>query len=67
MKTLHVKELKSGKRHVLVELDAGEKLVAVHEDRFYKTGYPQEMVVSGHILTESVRVSWCSLGQEWVS
>ena len=67
MKIKDRRELKNGKRHVLVELDANETLVAIDADGFYKTGYPQEDVVQGHILIDSQRVTWCPLGQEWVS
>lgn len=67
MKVKHRRELKNGKRHVLVELDANETLVALDENGYYKTGYPQEEVVQGHIILGSVPVTWCSLGQEWVS
>lgn len=67
MKVKHRRELKNGKRHLLVELDANETLVALDENGYYKTGYPQEDVVQGHILICSTPVSWCPLGQEWVS
>lgn len=67
MKIKHRRELKNGKRHVLVELDANETLIAVNEDGYYKTGYPHEEVVRGHVLIDSAEVTWCSLGQEWVS
>ena len=40
MNIKHVKTLKNGKRHVLVELDEGERIAAYHENRYYKLGYP---------------------------
>lgn len=67
MKVRHRKELKNGKRHVLVELDANETLIAFDENGYYRTGYPHEEVVRGHIILDAEQVSWCNLGQEWVS
>ena len=67
MKIKYSKELKNGKRHMLVELDPKEKLMTIDEDGYYKTGYPHEEVVGGHVIAEAVPVTWCSLGQEWVS
>jgi hypothetical protein len=58
---------RQGKRIATVELDDGEHIMAVRQEAYYKTGYPQEDVVGGYILLDSVRVTWCSLGQEWVS
>jgi hypothetical protein len=58
---------RQGKRIATVELDDGEHIMAVREEAYYKTGYPTEEVVQGHIILESRRVTWCSLGQEWVS
>lgn len=58
---------KAGKRVVTLELDAGEHIQAIKPDSYYRTGYPQEDVVGGHILLDSQEVTWCSLGQEWVS
>lgn len=67
MKVRHRKELKNGKRHVLVELDANETLIAFDADAYYKMGYPQEEVVQGYIILDSVHVTWCVIGQEWIS
>jgi hypothetical protein len=58
---------KSGRREVTLELDDGEHIQAINPDKYYRTGYPQEDVVGGHILLDSQQVTWCSLGQEWVS
>jgi hypothetical protein len=66
MKIKHVKQLKSGKRHVLVELDEGERIAGYHEDRHYKLGYPVEDIVIGRVLDEAVEVTWCSAAQEWL-
>lgn len=67
MKVIRELTKKSGKRQVTVELDDGEHLLAVHPDRFYKTSYPHEEIVAGHHIIDSEQVTWCSLGQEWVS
>ena len=58
---------KQGKRVVTVVLENGEHIQAINPDKYYRTGYPQEDVVGGHILLDSEQVTWCSLGQEWVS
>ena len=66
MKIKHVKQLKNGKRHVLVELEEGEHIAAYHDDRYYKLGYPVEDIVIGDVLDQAVPVTWCSASQEWV-
>jgi hypothetical protein len=53
------------KRRVLVELDPGEKLIAVHDNRFYQLGHPICDVLAGHIVSASEQVQWCSVSQEW--
>lgn len=67
MKVLKERTNKLGKRVVTLELDAGEHIQAINPDSYYRTGYPQEDVVRGHILLDSDQVTWCSLGQEWLS
>ena len=67
MKVLRERINKQGKRVATVELDSDEHIQAIKQDAFYKTGYPQEEIVQGHIILDSVQVTWCSLGQEWVS
>ena len=67
MKILRERTNKHGKREVVVELDADEHIQAIKEDAFYKTGYPVEEVVGGHVILDSVQVTWCSASQEWVS
>lgn len=54
-----------GKRIVTVELDTDEKLMSFKDDRFYRLGGQVEDVVQGHVITESDRVYWCSIGQRW--
>jgi hypothetical protein len=65
MNIKHVRTLKNGKRHVLVELDEGERIAGYHEDRYYKLGYPIEDIVEGRIIDEAVPVTWCSVEQRW--
>ena len=58
---------KRGKRIVTVELNAGEQIMAFNPDAHYRTGYPIEDVISGHIILETVHVTWCPLEQCWLS
>lgn len=67
MKILRERINKQGKREAVVVLDAGEHIQAIRGDAFYKTGYPVEDVVQGHVILDSKQVMWCPLGQEWVS
>jgi len=61
-----VATLKRGRR-VTVELAPGEYLLSFKEDAYYRLGGQVEDVVQGHVITDSYQVSWCSIGQEWVS
>lgn len=65
MKTLKDITLKSGVRRVTVELATGEKLLALHDDRHYRLGYPVEDVVPSHVVLDATEVSWCCLEQKW--
>lgn len=56
---------KRGKRVVTVELDADEKLMSFKDGNYYRLGGQVEDVVHGHVITESDRVYWCSVGQRW--
>jgi hypothetical protein len=67
MKVKNTKTLKNGKRHLLVELDPDEELLALKGDEHYRIGYPIEDVMRGHILIESQHVTWCSLEQKWLT
>lgn len=58
--------LKRGRR-VTVELLPGELLMAFRDDGYYKLGRQVEEVMHGEVITESYQVTWCSVGQEWVS
>lgn len=51
---------------VLLQLNAGEKLVAVKEDSFYTLGQPMDDVVPGHVMTQAQLVCWCPIEQKWV-
>jgi hypothetical protein len=66
MKIKHVRGLKNGKTHALVELDPGERITSYREDGYYKLGYPNEEIVASHVLDDAVPVTWCSASQEWV-
>ena len=68
MKTIkdEVATLKRGRR-VTVELAPDEYLLSFKEDAYYRLGGQVEDVVQGHVITDSYQVSWCSIGQEWVS
>jgi hypothetical protein len=66
MKVLHTRVLKSGKRHVLVELrNDDEKLMSFRPEKYYQLGGPVDHVVQGHVITEAHGVYWCSIGQRW--
>jgi hypothetical protein len=66
MKIKHVRTLKNGKTHALVELDPGEHIASYCEASYYKLGYPSEEIVASHVLDEAVPVTWCSVQQKWV-
>ena len=56
-----------GKRRVTVELDAGESLIALNDDKLYMLGEPwDDEVLYGHTLLASVEVTWCSVEQKMV-
>lgn len=67
MKEISCKTLKNGKFRVTLEIDPGEKLMAIREGSFYKLGYPFQETVQSHIIEDAQQVTWCPLGQEWVS
>lgn len=66
MKIKYKKELKNGKRHVLVEIDADETLLTFDADGYYRLGYPFDEVVRGNQITEADKVMWCVVEQKWV-
>jgi hypothetical protein len=67
MKVIKEKINRQGKREVTVLLDSTETLTAFDPSAFYRTGYPVQEVVHGNIILDAEQVTWCSLGQEWVS
>jgi hypothetical protein len=66
MNLITCKTLKSGKMRVTVDIDPGQKLVAIYEDAYYELGEPLDDVVQGHIIADADRVTWCPIGQGWV-
>lgn len=66
MKVKYRKDLKNGKRHVLVELEPNETLLTFTEEAHYRLGGQVDDIVRGHVITEAQRVTWCSVAQEWV-
>ncbi len=68
MKIKYERPLKNGKRHVLVELDAGESIQSIHDDKFYRLEYPmEEQVFAGHILRNPEPVVWDTFEQRWLA
>lgn len=66
MKTLSESVARAnGKRRLVVELEPGEKLMAVRDDAFYRLGEPLDDVIAGHILADATRAQWCSVTQKW--
>lgn len=66
MKTLLDRPTKDGKRRrVVVELEPGERLIAVRDDGFYTLGQPLEDVVPGHVIGEALVSHWCPVEQKW--
>lgn len=69
MKVKHTKTLKDGRKHVLIELNAGESMPtpALNVDAFYKLNYPMDdQIVEGHLLFNPQRVYWDSVEQKWM-
>ena len=67
MKVVKEKINRQGKREVTVVLESNEALRAFDQSAFYRTGYPVEDVVGGHIILDAEQVTWCSLSQGWVA
>ena len=67
MKILHIKQLKDGRRHVLVELAVGEKqpLAAFNQDGYYQVGYPVEDILPGYVLNDTKPAAWDCIAQKW--
>ena len=56
---------KGNKTVVTVEINAGDKLIAINDDRYYQLGDPLNDVVSGHLIADVKEVTWCSIEQKW--
>lgn len=67
MKIVKQRVNRKGELEITVVTSPKEKILVVHEDRFYKLGGQVEDVVGGHVLVEMENVRWCSIAQEWVS
>lgn len=67
MKAISQKELGGGRRRVVLELQAGEELLAVRDGAHYQLGDPVGDVIASHILGATQEVTWCSVEQKWVS
>lgn len=67
MKTISQKELPGGRRRVVLELAAGEALVAVRDGAHYQLGQPLDDVIPSHVLAAATPVTWCAVEQKWVS
>jgi hypothetical protein len=64
MKVISEKEVGRTKR-LVVELQPGEKLVAIYPDSFYKMGEPHDDIVRGDHIIDADQVSWCVVEQRW--
>ena len=66
MKIIKQKVNRKGELEITVVMSPKEKLMAAHPDRFYKLGGQVDDIISGHVLTETDPVYWCSIEQKWV-
>lgn len=67
VKTISEKLLPDGRRRVIVELAADEKLLPIKDRSYYRLGEPLDGdVVGGHILGSAREVSWFPIEQKWV-
>jgi hypothetical protein len=68
VKRLHTRNLKDGRRHVLIELAKGEPdpTPSVNPDAFYRLNDPMDDVVAGYMIENPQRVYWDSLTQKWI-
>ena len=67
MKVKYEKTLKSGRRHVLIELEKAEPMPVepINPNAFYRTNYPHEQILEGWVLSNIQRVYWESYSQKW--
>lgn len=66
MKAISQKELGGGRRRVVIDLEAGEELLAVRDGAHYQLGDPLDDVIPSHILGAATEVTWCPVEQKWV-
>lgn len=57
----------TGVRTMTIELDKSEKLVAIHDNSFYKLGEPLDDVVQGHIIADATVAVWCPIEQKFIT
>jgi hypothetical protein len=67
MNITRTKPGENGSRFVTVQLDPGEKLIAIRDDASYRLGEPlDDTVVRGCQITEAKEVTWCVASQAWI-
>lgn len=68
MKVIRSTTTKAGKTRLTIEIDAGEQVVGINEDRAYRMVEPMDdVVVFGRHLINVEPVCWCVIEQKWVS
>ena len=68
MKTIKETLNRAKKRVVTVELDAGETLISIRRDSYYRLGESlYDQVLHSDYLTGIEEVAWCSVEQKWVA
>lgn len=65
MKIVSEKTTSTGTR-VIIDLQAGEKIIVVDPDAMYRLGEPHDEIVQGHVITNATHATWCSLEQKWI-
>ena len=65
MKILSSKKVR-GKERVTLELEPGEKLLAIKDGTYYRLGHPLDDVVPSHVVADPAPVNWCPLEQKWL-
>ena len=69
MKLLHTKNLKDGRKHLLIELAVNERapVPPINDGAFYQLSYPMDdTIIEGFILNNPQRVTWDSYSQKWI-
>ena len=66
MNIVKTKLLKNGETQVTVNVKPGHKLVQINENALYRMPEPlSDHIYSGHFLSDSVKVHWCSISQQF--